>query len=321
MRTLFISILLLCFIYGTYSQDHYRVLELEYEYSSNNNYDSIKENSIDIQEYEANLSFPIKRENGDAILTGFGTNNMKMFPKIESNDRPSDTVYSGDYSFSRIRIQAGYSKKINDERSIVGMGYFRIASDLIDVSSKDFLYAGLVLITKKKSERFTLKYGLYASTEYYGWLIVPAIGCDWKVSEKFRIYGVMPRRLSVVYTLNKRFRTGLIFEAPNRTYNVNESLIVDAAGTKLDTYVHNVKNVVYAFGEVYLSKSIVLRARVGYTIGRKIGLYERQDANTYYTWGLEYGAKRTAIADVPAHRTFQDGLVLNASLEYRFSLE
>ena len=135
LRTSIITLFLFSFYYS-YGQDHYRVFEYEYEYASNNDYDSIKENSIDIREYEANLSFPIKRENGDAILTGIGFNNLKLFPNIQIKDSLSDTLYSGSYNFSRIRVQAGYSKNLKNDRSLVGMIFFRIASDMIDVNSK-----------------------------------------------------------------------------------------------------------------------------------------------------------------------------------------
>ena len=106
LKTIHIVFVLISSSYYAFGQDHYKVFELEYEYASNNDFDSIKENSIDIQEYEANLSFPIQRENGDAIVTGLGFNNLKLFPDIEKNDRPEDTLYTGEYSFTRIRVQA-----------------------------------------------------------------------------------------------------------------------------------------------------------------------------------------------------------------------
>lgn len=320
-KTFLLFFLLPCWVV-LLGQDHYRVLEIEYEYAPNNRQENLLENSVTIQEYEANVSLPLKRENGDAYILGFGYNDLKLYPIIGKTDPVPDTVMDHTHSFGRLRIQGGYSKKINEEVSIVGMGFFRVASDWVDVNAGHYLYGGLAMRIKKKSEKFTLKYGLYVNTEYYGWLVIPLVGVDWKVTDKFRIYGVLPRRLTMAWTLHNRYRVGFIWEAPNRTYRLSEnSVSILSDGEALDTYVHNVKNIIYAFGEVYVTKRLVLRGRVGYSMYREIELYEYNKAKTFYTWGIEYGAKRTPISDVPAYLPLEDGLVLNASIEYRFSLE
>ena len=125
-----------------------------------------------------------------------------------------------------------------------------------------------------------------------------------------------------MWTWSERFRGGFIWEAPNRTYrNSVNTVTVQSTGESLDTYVQNIKNIVYAFGEVYLTKSLVLRGRVGYSLFREIELYEYTTDVTYISWGIEYGAERTAIRDVQAYRPLEDNIVLNASLEYRFSFD
>ncbi len=322
MRTIIALLIGLLSPVFLHSQDHYRVLEVEYEYAPNNRQEEILENEVDIQEWEANVSLPIPRENGDAFVFGFGYNDLKLFPDIEVYDPVPDTIMVNDYDYGRFRVQGGYSKKIDDNTSIVFMGFFRVASDFVNITSDHYLYGGLGMVTKKKSDRFTLKYGLYANTEHYGWLIIPLIGGSWKASDKLTIYGVLPRRLTASWKWSDRFRSGFIFEAPNRTYRHSENTTVVLSENKsIDTYNQNIKNIVYVFGEVYLTKSIVLRARVGYSVFREIELYEYQSENSFITWGIEYGAERTPIRDVQAFRDLEDGAVLNASIEYRFSLD
>lgn len=305
------------------AQDYYRLLEVEYEYGPNNNYEKDYDGSVDVGEFEVNLSLPIPRENGDAFVFGLGYNtltlNTDFAPSIQVLQ---DTAYKGVNTFTRYRFTGAYSKKLNEQKSIVAMGFARLASDMISPGPQDMLYGGLVLYNIKKNENFTIKYGMYFNEEHYGYLLIPILGLDWKLGEKWQIFGNLPRSLTAAYTASEKLRCGFIFEAPNRTYRLSETSVHDNINDQaLDTYVYSIKNTIYGFGELYLGKSLVLRGRVGYALFRRIELYEYQEGDSFITWGIEYGTERTKISDVPAFRPFEDGVVLNASLEYRFSFE
>lgn len=307
------------------SQDHYRVLEAEYEYSPGNTYDEDKDVTVDVEEFEVNLSLPVPLKNDDALVFGLGYNSFNLISGYTDKpplDALTDTVYTGDFLFSRYRFTAALNKKINDEKSLVYMAFLRLASDMVAPSSKDLLYGALIMYSIKKSDKFTIKYGFYANTEHYGMLLIPIVGFDWKTGNKTRIYGTLPRSLTLEYKYNTRFRSGFIFEAPNRTYRVTEeNVFVSKTGEQLETYAFNFRNTLYLYGEVYLSKSLAFRGRAGYALFRRIEFFEYQKDITYITWGIEYGAERTPIMSVPEFRSFSDGLILNVSLEYRFNLE
>lgn len=324
IRVLLFAICLVI-VLKTHSQDHYRVLETEYEYSPGNTYDDDVGVNADVEEFEVNLSLPLPLKNDNALVFGLGYNSINLisgYTDIPQIDVLSDTVYTGDFLFSRYRFTAAFNKKINDEKSLTYMGFFRLASDMVSPSSKDFLYGGLILYSIKKSKKLTMKYGFYANTEHFGWMLIPILGIDWKTGNKTRIYGNLPRSLTLEYKHNKRFRSGLIFEAPNRTYRVTEeNAIVAKTGEQLETYVFNFRNTLYLYGEVYLTKSLAFRGRAGYALFRRIEFFEYREEKTFLTWGIEYGAERTPIMSVPEFRSFSDGLILNLSLEYRFNLE
>ena len=52
-----------------------------------------------------------------------------MFPSIEKVDPEPDTVVVSDHSYARFRSTLGYNIKINEDKNLTFMGFFRVASD------------------------------------------------------------------------------------------------------------------------------------------------------------------------------------------------
>lgn len=304
------------------AQNYYKILEVRYDYSAPSSYEKHPENTVSIDESALSLNVPIPRKNGDSYLFGIGLNTMKMNPYYPGGTPSSDTAFSHNHMYYRYRGQLGYNKKISDKKSVVFMGMARLSSDMEEVDRDHYQYGGLVLFTDKKSDIFQLKYGLYVNTEFFGPFVIPLLGMDWKYSESVRIFGVLPASLTIEKTFNSRFRAGLMFEAPTETYRVSPINVEESGnGNNISTYVQNTKNVLFIYGEIYLTKSIVLQARAGYTIFRRVRLYDSDDVNTVNIYGMGFGGQRIPIQDVPAYQPFYDGFVLNANISYRFKLE
>lgn len=303
------------------AQDFYTIFNSEIEYSPNNSYTYEPNNSVNLQENNTDLSLPIPRKNGDAFLFGIGA--QKFRPTANFVDEPitKDTVYSSTYQFYRYRLQAGYSKKWSDDFSSVVILMGRASSDMLDGYSPDiYQYGGLVLFTKKRSDLITYKFGLYMNTEFFGLFIVPLFGVDWKMSDKWRAFGVLPASMSLQYYMNKSFRTGLMFKAPTNTYRVSETSLENPYEDRISTYVHYQTNNLYLYLDCYITKSIVFTAKLGRTIFRGVRLYDSDDVFSFNISGIGFGGTRQPIP-VPVYRDFSDGWLLNASIAYRFNLE
>lgn len=302
------------------SQDYHTIGHYHFEYSPDNAYEYNNQNSVDIEENELTLSIPILRENGDAYVTGFEFSKTRMYPKFNQPDTASDSLYTGSYQFFKYRFALGYNKVWSEKFKGVFMFIPSLSSDMEEITSRDLQWGAVFLFTKVSNPKFTWKYGLYVNTEYLGLFVVPLIGWDWKIGEKWRMFGVLPRAMTIQHKFNDRFRSGIKFEAPGLTYDIKKENFTDGSGQPVNTYVQNLKNSLYLYGEVYLTKSIVFQARVGHSVFRFIRLYDSDETTIINVWGVNVGRKRNQM-EVSGFRDFSDGILLNASLHYRFNLE
>ena len=303
------------------SQDFYTIFSTEIEYSPNNPYTYDPQSKVDLQENNTNLNLPLPQKNGDAILLGLGAHKFRLMPDFANEPVTVDTIYSSTYQFYRYRLQAGYNKKWNDDFSTVFMLMGRVSSDMVEgIQPNIFQYGGLVLFTKKHSDLITYKFGLYMNTEFFGLFIVPLFGMDWRISDRWRAFGVLPARFSLQYSINRTFRAGLSFRAPTYTYRVSEKSLENPNEDRISTYVHYQTNSLYLYLDCYLTKSIVFTAKVGRTVFRRVRLFDSDDVYSFNISGIGFGNTRQAIP-VPVYRDFSDGWLLNAGIAYRFKLE
>ncbi|MEQ8521448.1 MAG: DUF6268 family outer membrane beta-barrel protein [Vicingaceae bacterium] len=303
-------------------QDFYTIFDADVEYSPGNTYVLEPRNTVTIQENNSNFNLPLQRENGDAFLVGLGVHKLRLLPTFNVSPINTDTVYTSTYQFYRYRIQGGYNKQWNDKVSSVIVLMLRMSSDLEDgIQSDIFQFGGAFLMSEKRTDNFTLKYGIYANTEFFGLFIAPLLGYDWIINDKTRMFGVLPARMTFQRKLSNTFRTGLIFMAPSYSYRLGESTFENAKGETVPTYAQNIKNTLSLYFDTYLTKSIALQLRVGRTVFRRIRLYESDDVNTINVYGIGIGGGRRQPIPVPAFRDFDDGWIVNVSLSYRFNLE
>ena len=316
----FIFFLLVLIHTNVQSQDFYTVFTTEVEYSPNNPYTYEPSNTVDLQENNTHLNIPLQRKNGDAFLLGLGAHKFRLMPNFVIEPK-FDTNYSSTYQFYRYRVQAGYNKKWNEDFSTAFMLMGRVSSDMVEgIQSNIFQYGGLVLFTKKRSDIITYKFGVYMNTEFFGLFIVPLFGMDWKISDRWRAFGVLPARFSLQYSLNKTFRTGLMFKAPTFTYRVSEKSLENPKEDRISSYVHYQTNSLYVYLDCYITKSKVFTAKVGRSIFRGVRLFKSDDVYSFNISGIGFGNTRQPIP-VPVYRDFSDGWLLNAGISYRFNLE
>jgi hypothetical protein len=56
-------------------------------------------------------------------------------------------------------------------------------------------YGCYALATWSKSQDLKYKAGLYINQEFFGTFIVPLLGIDWKVNDRFQIFGTLPNSM------------------------------------------------------------------------------------------------------------------------------
>ena len=315
---LFLAVLISASVRG---QDYYKIFEVRYDYSPSNPYTYNASNKADVAETGTTLSLPLMRKNNDAWLLGLGFNTMELNPHYAEEVPAGDTIFAHNHLYYRYRVQAGYNKKFGEKSGLVAIAMLRLSSDMVEVEADHYQYGGLLLYSNRRNDKLELKYGRYVNTEFFSLFVIPLFGLDWKINSRLRAYGVLPSYMILEQMLGNGFRGGLIFEAPNESYRVSDKNVKSISGSQsVSTYVQNYKNVLFAYAECYFTESIVFQLRVGYTVFRRIRLYESDETSAFNIYGIDFGGRRIPIYDVPAYRKFSDGPVINVNFSYRFKL-
>ncbi|MEZ4805062.1 MAG: DUF6268 family outer membrane beta-barrel protein [Bacteroidia bacterium] len=199
---------------------------------------------------------------------------------------------------------------LGDKRNTIGILNFSNNFESGNFTGHPIQIGAGVLFIKKKSASLKWKYGLYVNREYFGLLVVPLFGMDYKINSKHRVYGILPQNLRYEYKANSKSRTGLIFETPIYTYALNQqsSTYIDQRHIQLGVYQ-----------SIYLSKNIVLDLSIKQPISSKQNLFNTNQMYMFNVLGVGIGGKRSSDK-LPISR-YKTGLVFEMSLNYRIEVE
>lgn len=211
--------------------------------------------------------------------------------------------------FSSSMLQFGWEHKWNTKSKMLFMTIGRLNSNFNSVDDKHFQLGGLVLGTTARSKKFQWKYGVYYNGEYFGPMIVPLFGFNWKINKKWRLKTIIPMNLELSYFPRKRFRTGLFFEGINASY-----LIIHNNETN-DFYVDKADNNLSWFTEFNLGKNIWFHFKAGYSILRGYDTYESEDQISLKIGSINLGDNRPETPPM-----FENGWSIETRIIYRFPL-
>jgi Domain of unknown function (DUF6268) len=167
--------------------------------------------SLQLSNLACNAVIPIVRKNGDVFLI------RNSFEQIEiQQSAATDKLWS-------LALPMGYqwtSKKWSNLRwlSLVipkwAGGNHRSFSD-----ASGWQYGIYALATWTKSPTFKYKLGMYINQEFFGTFVVPLIGLDWKVNERFQIFGTLPNSMKLHYQLKpNRWNIALAYRSMTRSF-------------------------------------------------------------------------------------------------------
>ncbi len=140
--------------------------------------------------------------------------------------------------------------------TIAGIG--RSMSTQFRFNGAVFQYAGAVIVARRVRPNLIIKGGLYYSREFFGDFVVFLAGLEWKVNDRFNIFGLVNNSLKMEYKFNKRFYGGVV------TKNISNSFRVNGDGG----YYKLFDNHACLFGDVRFGKYLVWSTEVGHTAVR-----------------------------------------------------
>jgi hypothetical protein len=196
----------------------------------------------------------------------------------------------------------GYSTMVSPTFNLTALLTPTINSDYEKVKGSDIKFGGIVRGSWKVNDNLTWKAVLGYRRQFYGPQYLVTVGMDWKASDRWRIFGDLPKDLTINYALNQKTNTGFNLSVQNSTYRLNNQ----------DRYFeYNTVNP-GLFVEHYISSKWAVRATGSYTLIRNMEIYNKTDKAKAFVDFAELGNR----AD-PINLEVSPGLAFKVGLSYR----
>lgn len=173
-------------------------------------------------------------------------------------------------SYSSVTLPVGMQVQLkNPKWKFTGLIIPKIAgADLGAGFSNVFQIGAYSLFTVTESEKFRYKFGLFYVREFFGNFFVPLAGIDWKVTNRFSVYGTLPQVLKASYSIiPSRVNAGLAFRSMTRSFR----------GEDNNTLVRYNELQFKTFFDFYLTPKNVVFVEGGYFLGKTPILYNNSD--------------------------------------------
>ena len=260
-----------------FSQQKFTVANLNYMLSPDNSY-SEPGLSSNIQYLSGTINAPIVLNDKGTILTGFRGNYWTV------NYSPSQIWPVNYYSLG---LTLGYNYKFSDKKSFLFVLLPRLNSDLEHINSNALQLGFISTYSKRTSDKFLWKLGVYFNTEFFGPFVVPIFGLNWDIGKKLSLKGDLPIYAKLNYEASENFSTGLGYIALVSTYRLT--------GEFNDAYTSRFAIEPYLYVDVKLIKNLYLNGKAGYTMGRKYPVYAKDDKIDLQLSFIKFGDDREQL--------------------------
>jgi hypothetical protein len=191
-----------------------------------------------------------------------------------------------------------YLKPITNKWTIVATLIPRWNGNASDLFHNSFQMGASAIAAIKRSSNITYRFGVYYNSEFFGPLVIPLAGLDWKISSKDNLFGILPQILTYEHKISSKFSWGGAYRMYNNSYRtgtLNYSLI--------PTYMRINEMQLLLTADAYLSKHIVFNMEAGHSLFRRIRFGTDDSKKDYYS-----------------DEDVNDGFLFKASLIYRVRL-
>jgi Domain of unknown function (DUF6268) len=279
-----ISLILIQYIIPFFSsaQPYIDIVSLQGYTGKANNVTSTKTEDIDINWSAAQFNYPHLFKDSSVLAVNAGYENFGM--NFQSSTLSIHTAY--------LPITYLFKTSAKGKLSFTIVPRFNSETNR-SISDKTMQLGGAVIYTLKINSGLSLKGGMYYNREFFGNLFLPLAGGEWKVNNNLTIFGLLPNNLFVDYKVSDLFHTGFIYKGITTSYRLNNDNYSD--------YFRIQEGILKIFGDLYLTKNIVLNLEAGQTVARK--------------YGSGFLNEEETVID------FNDGFLFKAGLYYRMWLK
>jgi hypothetical protein len=274
------------------------------------NYQSVRTEYADtfkgankVDNYAINLMAPIKLDSQNMLIIRWFGEILNTSTIVRANDdvpfagvtANNDVLYS--HSFYASILPIGLQHETKDKKwKYLLLAMPKIAGTYGEkITSYNFQPGGYALVTRKVNENLSVKGGLFYNREFFGNFFVPIVSVDWKVNNRFRMYGTFPTFYKFEFKpTGKNVFLGLAYKSYTRSF-----LLADST----HSYVKMNDMSLKLFLDVYIKKRLYLFAEVGRMISYGIRDY------SYHT--------KTEITSSVLYRKDKMPVFFNCGLAYR----
>ncbi|NJB69949.1 hypothetical protein GGR42_000411 [Saonia flava] len=280
-------------------QDYLDLVSISYFNTPSNSFKNSQQ-STQLQQLDMQLDFPIVANEKMVFLTGFSSqaNTLLLNPDNESESTIG-------FMAVEMGINLVHSEKISGTYLVIP----KLASDFGSINKKDFQLGFLGLINLKKTEHLSYKFGLYVNTEKFGLFLVPLLGSYYKSpNNKLEVNAILPASVDVNYKITPTIWAGIYFESLSGSYYLNNNHVNSS-----NQYVNKSSNELYLYLGIPLTKSLILKPKLGHSIGRAYRTFDVNDKVSFSLSSIYFGDNRTQL-----NQDFKDGPIVELELVYRF---
>jgi hypothetical protein len=279
---------------GAFAQGYIEGMNVHYENSPVTIKDADPEESFTLNTFRFSMGVPVflTEDKSKYLIIGSGFELLNF-----SGTHPAFSVKNV-YS---IQPTVGFTQKINSALTMRYVFLPMLNTDFDDVSFNDVKLGGIVQASWSKRSSLTWRATLGYRDQWFGPQIIALLGLDWKVNERWRVFGDAPRDLTVAYKLSQKNYTGFTLEAVNTSFKLKNGQYLS----------HNTAQPGLYF-ERYIIPSLALRATVSYSFIRHEDINDEDDKTDVKVDFVPIGYE-----PVPLNPEFSKGANFKLALSYR----
>jgi hypothetical protein len=266
--------------------------------------------------YEA-MPLKIQTPHGDQKFTGSNFKISTTIPIFLTPDKSKYLLVGGnleafdfggthpDFEVKRVYSISptfGFSAMLNRKFNLTTIFMPFMNSDYKQIKGSDFKFGAVVRGTYKVDEHLSWRGTLGYRKQFYGPQYIVLVGLDWKVNDKWRIFGDLPSSTTVSYAVNQKVNTGFNLSVQQTSYRLNN---------QNRYFEYNSVNP-GLFAEYYISKNWAIRATAAYTLIRNMEVYNKNDKTDGCIDFYEMGNRVE-----PLNPEVASGLTFKIGLSYR----
>jgi hypothetical protein len=196
----------------------------------------------------------------------------------------------------------GYRQRISPRTELTALALPALNSDLREVRGADVTWGGVVRAAYRSSARRAYRLTVGYRQQFYGPQYVMLLGLDWRLGQRWRLFGDLPTTFTASYAVTPRVNVGFNLNGINTAYRLLNN----------DQYFQYQQGHYGLFAETYLSTHWALRATAAYAVTRRLEVYARDEQ-----WPATIDYIGLGKAPTPLSSPIEKGLAIRLALSYR----